>query len=104
MVSLEQVHDTPCEVGHVFTNHESKVTSFDLFVVDHVISDSVTCPACVSKVSKRVLTTGEHGDGDTSDFLKRDQGSFLRSLEPVRVVVRVYLESILGHVLRVVQN
>jgi len=106
MVSLEQVHDTLSEVGHVFTNHESEVTGIDLFVVDNTITDGVTCPARVSKVSKRVYIASEHGDGDTGNVLKRDQIScpLLVSFEEVRVVVCIYLEAILAYVLSIVQD
>jgi len=101
-IGFEEVHDVFGPVGHVFSDHEGEMASFNFLVVDDCFTDGVTSPLSVLRVGKLVSFTNNHS-GRYSDVLDRDQVS-LSVLADVKVLVvfrSKHLETIFFHVLSV---
>ena len=106
MILLQQAHHVLREIGHVFSDQESEVSSRNFFVMDNLFTNGIASPSCIGQVSKRVEKACENCHGYLGDVLKRvlGGGSFFMPVEEVLVVVCEDLEAILLKVLGVVEN
>jgi len=103
LVIGEQAHDRVGEVTHILGNQESEMTGLDLLVVDDTLTNLVTGPLCIPRVTDRVILADKHGNRDR-DVFKRNKVGLTLGLEPLVVGIRPDLESVLPHILRVVQD
>ena len=81
------------------------MTSIDFLIVYDAVADHIPSPSCVSQISTEVRSACEHGYRYV-DVLNRELVSlpFLMAVDDVRVVVSKDLETILVHVLGVVEH